>query len=126
MYLLAELLSAYPNYCPLEVLLSAQTNESVERCRGRVNQALEQGTVEKVMRGVRSLLVQCRPKLRTFGLDARPHGNRLYPHCYHPMMILRSAVPTCLSRERWEHTSTALVVALAPTAQLARASRKGV
>jgi hypothetical protein len=69
MYLIAELLGIYPDYCPYEVLLSAQSNETLDKCHDRVQWALEEGTIDAVMRPVRNLLSRCRMKLHPFGLE---------------------------------------------------------
>jgi hypothetical protein len=71
LYLLDPLLAAYPDYCPLEMLLAAHRNENVERCRARLNQAFEAGTASQVLRGVYLILTACRPKMRALGLETR-------------------------------------------------------
>jgi hypothetical protein len=69
MYLISELFAAYPDYCPYEVLLSAMSNESLEKCRQQVLWGLEEGTIDAVMRPVRNLLSRCRMKLHPFGIE---------------------------------------------------------
>ena len=68
MYLVAELFGAYPDYCPYEVLLSALTNDSLEKCHKQVMWGLEEGMIDAVMRPVRNLLSRCRMKLQPFGI----------------------------------------------------------
>lgn len=68
MYLIAELFAAYPDYCPYEVLLSALTNDSLEKCRKQVMWGLEEGMIDAMMRPVRNLLSRCRMKLQPFGI----------------------------------------------------------
>jgi hypothetical protein len=69
MYMLLELFENYPDYCPLEVLLSAQSNEELERCREQVVLALDTGTIDALMRQTRNTLSRCRIKLRPFGME---------------------------------------------------------
>ncbi len=71
MYMVAELLKNYPDYCPYELVLSAMTGKSIEKCREQVNWGLEEGTVDVVMRPVRNLLGRCRMKLRPFGIEIK-------------------------------------------------------
>jgi hypothetical protein len=70
MYLLDELFAAYPDYCPLAVLLAAYLNENVEQCQAHVNQAFDSGTAPKELRGVYAPIASSRTKLRTLGLGA--------------------------------------------------------
>jgi hypothetical protein len=69
MYVIAELFENYPEYCPYEVLLSAQTNESVEKCREQIFSGLELGTFGAIMRPVRNTLSRCLMKLHPFGIE---------------------------------------------------------
>ena len=71
LYLLDPLLASYPDYCPLETLLAAYRNVSVEQCRVCLNRAFEWGTASQVLRGVYLLLTACRPKMRVLGLETR-------------------------------------------------------
>ncbi len=71
MPVIQALLSNYPDYCPYEVVLSAMTGKSLEKCRERVLWGLQEGEVDVVMRPVRNLLGRARLKLRPFGIDIR-------------------------------------------------------
>jgi hypothetical protein len=65
-------LESYPDYAPHEVVLSAMTGKSVERCRARILTSIEEnGTVDPVMRPVRNLLGRTRDKLRPFGIEIK-------------------------------------------------------
>ena len=65
-------LASYPDYCPHEVVLSAMTGKSAERCRERILTSIEEnGTVDPVMRPVRNLLGRTRDKLRPFGIEIK-------------------------------------------------------
>jgi len=68
MYVIVELLENYPEYCPFEVLLSAHTNVALDKCRQQVLWALDEGTIDVVMRPVRNTVSRCRVKLRPFGI----------------------------------------------------------
>ena len=50
MYVIEELLKTYPEYCPNEVLLSAMTGQSIERCQEKVLWGQEERAVDAVMR----------------------------------------------------------------------------
>jgi hypothetical protein len=65
-------LASYPDYTPHEIILSAMTGKSVERCRERILTSVEEnGTVDPVMRPVRNLLGRTRLKLRPFGIEVK-------------------------------------------------------
>jgi hypothetical protein len=65
------LFKEHPYYCPYEVVLSAMTGKSVEKCRERVYWGMENNALDVVMRPVRNLLGRCRMKLKPFGLQVR-------------------------------------------------------
>jgi hypothetical protein len=74
MCVLMPLLEAYPYYCPYEVLLAAfsygrVTEATVERCRQRLQEALEAGVWDQEMRPVRNVLSRTRFKTRAFGIE---------------------------------------------------------
>ncbi len=71
MAVIEPLLANYPDYCPYEVVLSAMTGKSLDKCRERVLWGLEEGEVNAVMRPVRNLLGRCRLKMRPFGIEIR-------------------------------------------------------
>jgi hypothetical protein len=78
MYVIEELLKTYPEYCPNEVLLSAMTGQSIERCQEKVLWGQEERAVDAVMRPVRNLLGRCRMKLRPFGVEIKSLTNMGY------------------------------------------------
>jgi hypothetical protein len=69
MQLIAALLEAYPNYCKNEVLLSIQTNESIESSREQILDALKDQMMHEVTKRLRAMLARCRKKLHPFGID---------------------------------------------------------
>jgi hypothetical protein len=71
MYVIEELFKTYPEYCPSEVLLSAMTGQSIERCQEKVLWGLEGGANDVVMRPIRNLLGRCRMKLHPFGIEIK-------------------------------------------------------
>jgi hypothetical protein len=74
-YVIEELFKTYPEYCPSEVLLSAMTGQSIERCQQKVLWGQEEGAIDVVMRPVRNLLGRCRMKLRPFGIQIKSLTN---------------------------------------------------
>lgn len=71
---LLPLLDAHPYYCPYEVLLASFNNghvaeEQVEKCRERLQEALEEGVWDNEMRPVRNVLSRTRLKTRMFGIE---------------------------------------------------------
>src|SRR5450631_4434954 len=78
MYIVAALLDNYPDYCPHEVMLSAMTGKSLERCRERVLWGLNEGAIDIVMHPVRNLLARCRMKLTPFDLQVKSMLNTGY------------------------------------------------
>lgn len=70
-FLVMELLASYPYHCPLEQLLSTTSGRSLSRCREQVMRALEEGSIDFLMRPTRNLLSRCRVKLHPFGIDIR-------------------------------------------------------
>lgn len=64
-----ELLEAFPEYCPLEVLLSTVSNRSVETCREQWMRALDEGASDQVVRPMRNHLSRARVKLHLFNID---------------------------------------------------------
>lgn len=71
MYVIEELFKTYPEYCPSEVLISAMTGQSIERCQEKVLWGLEEGAADVVMRPIRNLLSRCRMKLHPFGIEIK-------------------------------------------------------
>jgi len=74
MSLLLPLLELYPHYCPYEVIFASFyngtiTEEEVERCRHRLQEALESGTWDQLLRPMRNILSRVRLKLRGFDID---------------------------------------------------------
>jgi hypothetical protein len=72
--LLRPLLDLYPHYCPYEVMFASFyngsiTDETVEHCRQRLYEALEDGTWDQQLRPLRNVLSRTRMKLRPFGVD---------------------------------------------------------
>lgn len=72
--LLLPLLDSHPHYCPYEVLLASFdhhliSDENVERCRERLQEALEEGQWDYTMRPVRNVLSRTRLKMRSFGVE---------------------------------------------------------
>lgn len=72
--LLVPLLEQYPHYCPYEVMFASFyngviTEDTIERCRIQLQEALEAGCWDQQMRPVRNVLSRIRFKLRGFGLD---------------------------------------------------------
>jgi len=72
--LLLPLLELYPHYCPYEAIFAsfyngAVTDETVERSRRQLQEALEAGVWDQQMRPVRNVLSRVRFKMRSFGID---------------------------------------------------------
>ena len=72
--LLLPLLEQFPHYCPYEVMFAsfyngAITDETVEQCRQRLYEALEDGTWDQQLRPLRNVLSRIRMKLRPFAVD---------------------------------------------------------
>jgi hypothetical protein len=72
--LLLPLLEQFPHYCPYEVMFAsfyngAITEDTIERCRIQLQEALEDGCWDQQLRPVRNVLSRIRFKLRGFGLD---------------------------------------------------------
>lgn len=72
--LLLPLLELYPHYCPYEVMFASFyhgviTEETVERCRRELQEALEEGVWDQQMRPVRNVLSRVRFKMRSFSID---------------------------------------------------------
>jgi hypothetical protein len=68
------ILDAFPHYCPYEVLLSQiycdEANEdSIARCRQRLQEALSLGTWQHELRPIRRALSSLRHKLHQFDLE---------------------------------------------------------
>ncbi|TMD74939.1 MAG: hypothetical protein E6I97_14700 [Chloroflexi bacterium] len=71
---LKPLLESYPHFCPYEVLLANfnsgnVTEQAVDRCRERLQEAQEAGDWDQEMRPVRNVLSRTRLKMQTFGID---------------------------------------------------------
>lgn len=69
MALVSELLKAYPEYCPNEILLSVHANESLETSRQQLLSALKDQTMHELTKRLRAMLARCRKKLHPFGID---------------------------------------------------------
>jgi hypothetical protein len=73
MYITIPLLEAYPFFCPYEVLLASvngrPTEQAIERCRLRLQDAEEEGTWDIEMKPVRNTLSRARIKTRQLGID---------------------------------------------------------
>ena len=72
--LLVPLLEQFPHYCPYEVMFASFyngiiTEDTIERCRVQLQEALEAGCWDQQLRPVRNVLSRIRFKLRGFGLD---------------------------------------------------------
>ena len=72
--LLLPLLEQFPHYCPYEVMFASFyngviTEDTIERCRIQLQEALEAGCWDQQLRPVRNVLSRIRFKLRGFGLD---------------------------------------------------------
>lgn len=72
--LLVPLLEQFPHYCPYEVMFASFyngiiTEDTIERCRIQLQEALEAGCWDQQMRPVRNVLSRIRFKLRGFNLD---------------------------------------------------------
>lgn len=72
--LLLPLLEQFPHYCPYEVMFASFyngiiTEDTIERCRIQLQDALEAGCWDQQLRPVRNVLSRIRFKLRGFGLD---------------------------------------------------------
>src|SRR5438552_14665614 len=78
MYIVEALLDSYPDYCPHEVMLSAMTGKSLEKCRERVLWGLNNGAIDLVMHPVRNLLARCRMKLNPFDIHVKSMLNTGY------------------------------------------------
>src|SRR2546427_12851963 len=73
-FVLKPLLESYPHFCPYEVLLASfnsgnVTEQAVDRCRERLQEAQEAGDWNQEMRPVRNVLSRTRLKMQTFGID---------------------------------------------------------
>jgi hypothetical protein len=75
--ILTPLLTAYPDYCPHEMLLACFTNGSanvtegeIERCRKRLHAAHLESHFDLEMRPTRNVISRVRLKLRPLGCDA--------------------------------------------------------
>jgi hypothetical protein len=71
---LKPLLESYPHFCPYEVLLASfnsgnVTEQAVDRCRERLQEAQEAGDWDQEMRPVRNVLSRTRLKIQTLGID---------------------------------------------------------
>jgi hypothetical protein len=74
MSLLLPLLDAYPYYCPYEVLFAhfyhtRVTEQIIEHCRDRLQQAQEEDTWDMEIRSMRNMLSRVRIKVRTLGME---------------------------------------------------------
>lgn len=74
MSLLIPLLDSHPHYCPYEVLLASFdhrliTEATIERCRERLQDALDEGVWDHAMRPVRNVLSRTRLKMRSFRVE---------------------------------------------------------
>ncbi len=72
--LLLPLLDSHPHYCPYEVLLASFdhrliTEATIERCRERLQDALDEGVWDHEMRPVRNVLSRTRLKMRSFRVE---------------------------------------------------------
>ena len=72
--LLIPLLEQFPHYCPYEVMFASFyngiiTEDTIERCRIQLQEALEAGCWDQQLRPVRNVLSRIRFKLRGFSLD---------------------------------------------------------
>jgi hypothetical protein len=72
--LLLPLLELYPHYCPYELIFASFYNgvvndETVERCRLQLQDALAAGVWDQQMRPIRNVLSRVRFKMRSFGVD---------------------------------------------------------
>ncbi len=72
--LLIPLLEQFPHYCPYEVMFASFyngiiTEDTIERCRIQLQEALEAGCWDQQLRPVRNVLSRIRFKLRGFNLD---------------------------------------------------------
>lgn len=70
-YLLVELLNAYPHHASHAKLLSIKSQQPLAQCEELMAWAYEAGSeeMEKIIRPARSLLSRCRPRLHVLGLD---------------------------------------------------------
>ncbi len=71
---LKPLLESYPHFCPYEVLLASfnsghVTEQAIDRCRQRLQEAQEAGDWDQEMRPVRNVLSRTRLKIQNFGID---------------------------------------------------------
>src|SRR5436305_8442654 len=71
---LKPLLESYPHFCPYEVLLASfnsglVTEQAIDRCRERLQEAQEAGVWDQEMRPVRNVLSRTRLKTRAFGIE---------------------------------------------------------
>lgn len=71
---LKPLLESYPHFCPYEVLLASfnsgqVTEQAVDSCRQRLQEAQEAGVWDQAMRPVRNVLSRTRLKMQAFGID---------------------------------------------------------
>jgi hypothetical protein len=72
--LLLPLLDSHPHYCPYEVLLASFdhrmiTEDTIERCRTRLQEAQDEGLWDYTMRPVRNVLSRTRLKMRVVGIE---------------------------------------------------------
>jgi len=71
---LRPMLESYPHFCPYEVLLASfnsghVTEQAIDRCRQRLQEAQEEGVWDQEMRPIRNVLSRTRLKMHTFGID---------------------------------------------------------
>ena len=74
MRVLMPLMEQFPYYCPYEVMFASFYNgnvqeRTVERCRERLQEAMDEGIWDQEMRPVRNVLSRTRLKMRSFGFD---------------------------------------------------------
>lgn len=75
MSVLLPLLELFPYYCPYETLYASfygggkTTDETIERAREHLDEAMENGVWDQEMRPVRCALSRTRLKVRSFGID---------------------------------------------------------
>ncbi len=74
MSVLMPLLEMFPYYCPYEVMYASFYNgntaeKTVNRCRERLQEALEADVWDQEIRPIRGALSRARLKLRRFGID---------------------------------------------------------
>ena len=78
-YALTELLDAYPNYCPYEMMISTKTGKLLSKAQKQVEDARDQGTMGNMMALEMSYLIsRCRDKLKPFGIGITSVARRGY------------------------------------------------